>query len=45
MEKPDPEEGVCWEVSISKAQHDLGYDPHFNVRDSIRAIYDEGDIV
>jgi len=45
MERPDPEEGICWEVSISKAQQDLGYHPHFNVRDSIRAVYDEGDIV
>jgi len=41
VEKPDPEEGIRWEVSIAKAQQDLGYFPRFTIRDSIRAIAHE----
>jgi nucleoside-diphosphate-sugar epimerase len=37
-ETPDPEEGISWDVSIAKAQRELGYQPQFTIRDSIRAI-------
>jgi UDP-glucose 4-epimerase len=40
-ERPDPEEGITWEVTIAKAQRDFGYSPQFTVRDSIRALRDE----
>jgi UDP-glucose 4-epimerase len=39
--KPDPEEGTRWDVSVSKANHDLGYSPQFGIRDSIRAVAEE----
>jgi nucleoside-diphosphate-sugar epimerase len=39
--KPDPEEGVLWNVSIAKAQRDLAFYPRFSIRDSIQAISDE----
>jgi nucleoside-diphosphate-sugar epimerase len=39
--KPDPEEGVMWNVSIAKAQRDLAFYPRFSIRDSIQAISDE----
>jgi UDP-glucose 4-epimerase len=39
--KPDPEEGVEWDVSVSKAYRDLGYWPRFTTRDSIQAIAQE----
>jgi len=39
--KHDPEEGVEWDVSVSKAYRDLGYRPRFNTRDSIQAIAQE----
>jgi nucleoside-diphosphate-sugar epimerase len=38
---PDPEEGVVWDVSVSKASRDLGYEPQFTIQDSIRAIAQE----
>jgi nucleoside-diphosphate-sugar epimerase len=37
----DPEEGVEWGVSVSKAYRDLGYRPRFTTRDSIQAIAQE----
>jgi len=39
--KPDPEEGIVWDVSLSKAHRDLGYWPRFAIQDSIRAVADE----
>jgi nucleoside-diphosphate-sugar epimerase len=39
--EPDPEEGVEWDVSASKAYRDLGYRPRFTIRDSIQAIAQE----
>jgi UDP-glucose 4-epimerase len=33
----DPEEGVCWEVSIDKALKELEYQPRYSIYDSIRA--------
>jgi len=38
VEKPDPEEGIVWDVSLSKACRDLGYRPQFTIRDSIKAV-------
>jgi UDP-glucose 4-epimerase len=38
---PDPEEGIVWDVSIAKAQRDLGYTPQFTLRDTIRAVAHE----
>jgi nucleoside-diphosphate-sugar epimerase len=40
-EKPDPEEGIVWDVSIAKARQDLLFSPRFGIRDSIQAIADE----
>ena len=37
----DPEEGVEWYVSTSKAARDIGYRPKFTIRDSIQAIAEE----
>jgi UDP-glucose 4-epimerase len=36
--RPDPEEGIFWNVSIAKAQRDLAFYPRFSIRDSIQAI-------
>jgi nucleoside-diphosphate-sugar epimerase len=38
---PDPEEDTAWDVSIAKAQRDLGYTPQFTLRDTIRAVAHE----
>lgn len=38
---PDPEEGIRWHVSISKAERDLNYHPKCSIRDSIRAVSQE----
>jgi nucleoside-diphosphate-sugar epimerase len=35
--KPDPEEGVAWDVSIEKARRDFGYSPACDMADSILA--------
>ncbi|MGA3039392.1 MAG: NAD(P)-dependent oxidoreductase [Bryobacteraceae bacterium] len=35
--KPDPEEGVAWDVSIEKARRDFGYSPACGIADSILA--------
>lgn len=35
--RPDPEEGVRWEVSIARATSELGYSPSFALEDSILA--------
>ena len=39
--RPDPEEGVAWDVSIAKAERELGYRPAFGIRDSIQAVAHE----
>ena len=39
--RPDPEEGIVWDVSVSKASRELDYQPRFSVRDSIRALAEE----
>jgi nucleoside-diphosphate-sugar epimerase len=36
--QPDPEEGIIWEVSISKAKECFGYDPHYSIEESIEAV-------
>lgn len=36
----DPDEGVLWDVSISKSERDLTYHPHCTIHDSIRAVAD-----
>jgi len=38
VDKHDPEEGIEWDVCVSKAGKDLGYRPRFTTRDSIQAI-------
>lgn len=38
---PDPEEGVTWDVSISKAESMLGYDPVHDIDSSIIALRHE----
>lgn len=35
--KPDPEEGVTWDVSIQKARRDFGYSPVCGIAESIQA--------
>jgi nucleoside-diphosphate-sugar epimerase len=37
----DPEEGIRWEVSIAKAERELGYRPRRSLDDSIAAVADE----
>lgn len=39
--KPDPEEGIVWDVSIDKAKNRFGYRPQFTIEDSIRAVASE----
>lgn len=39
--RPDPEEGVDWDISIAKARQELSYNPQYTIRDSIRALADE----
>jgi len=36
--RPDPEEGVQWEVSIARAAACLGYEPRHTIDDSIRTV-------
>jgi nucleoside-diphosphate-sugar epimerase len=36
--RPDPEEGVDWQVSIAKAKTQFGYRPRFEIEDSIRTM-------
>jgi len=36
--RPDPEEGIAWEVSIARAGAELGYAPRHGIEDSIRAV-------
>jgi nucleoside-diphosphate-sugar epimerase len=36
--KPDPEEGINWEVSIAKARKLIGYEPALSIEDSILGI-------
>ncbi len=37
-DRPDPEEGVRWRVSIARAEQLLGYDPRFPIEQSIQAV-------
>jgi UDP-glucose 4-epimerase len=32
---PDPDDGVVWDVSIEKAQRELGYCPRYSLRESV----------
>lgn len=41
--KDDPDDDVSWEVDISKARRELGYEPRFGIEDSIRALAHEYD--
>jgi UDP-glucose 4-epimerase len=36
--KPDPDDAVAWDVSIGRARQRLGYEPRFDLEDSIRAL-------
>lgn len=36
--EPDPEEGLCWEVSADKAARELGYRPAVSLAESIKSI-------
>jgi UDP-glucose 4-epimerase len=36
--RPDPEEGVVWEVSIAKAKETFGYQPCYGIEESIRSV-------
>ncbi len=37
----DPQEDLCWEVSIEKARDELGYAPEHSLEDSIQALAEE----
>ena len=39
----DPEDDVSWDVDISKARREFGYEARFGIEDSIRALADEYD--
>jgi nucleoside-diphosphate-sugar epimerase len=36
--RPDPEEGIRWEISIERAGRRFGYEPRCSLEDSIRAV-------
>jgi UDP-glucose 4-epimerase len=38
IDRPDPQEGLRWEVSIAKARLMIGYEPRHSLTDSINAI-------
>ena len=37
----DPQEILCWDLSIEKARHTLGYEPKYTLEDSIHALAEE----
>ncbi len=37
----DPQEVPCWDLSIEKARHTLGYEPKYSLEDSIQALAEE----
>lgn len=38
VDRPDPEDGVVWEVSVERAAGSFGYAPAWSLEDSIRAV-------
>lgn len=40
-DRPDPEEGIAWEVSIARAEAELGYQPRHTIEESIRSVASE----
>lgn len=38
INKADPEDEVTWDISIRKAQEELGYQPRYKIQDSIKSV-------